>query len=208
MFKRSWNTKLLIAALLVIGILIFLIVTIIPQKNTKSIPPIPIFNRPSPTPSARLIKPYDQLKTLIGITKEEQLPNFSNFKNKTTLPDNKVQYNYESLLPSRNDIVITDNGVAVFERLVTVTSNYEHPRLSHFRSKYGEAEREIAGSTHYGALEKVYIYASRGFALVANPFTEEVDEIHYFLPTAIDKYISAWGQDIKENQTTEEKLGT
>lgn len=150
------------------------------------------------------ISPY--LQTTVGKTTDAQIQLLGNIKDKKTLPDGSTQYLRPSVNASLDNIIITKNGTVAFEKAITVNTLYEHPKISDYIATFGKPEAELEGSQTYGKFEKTYVYTSKGFAVVANPFTEEVDEIQTFAPMSVEAYLSTWGTDIKPEQENPEEL--
>lgn len=199
---------LLLFILAVLSVIIYVLGFIKKPAPSRFEPPI-IYN-PTVLPTQPTLKsrvsPY--LKTLPGKTSEQEVLVLKNFKTKNVLPNNSTEYLFHSPRGSlRDDIVIIQNSVVIFERAITVDkTTRKHPAISDFIKLYGNPEKELQGSDHYGEFEKTYIFSSKGFTIIGNPFTDEVDEIQIYLPITTDQYISLWGSDIKPYSGHGEKL--
>lgn len=192
----NFKNKIFILVL-ALGIIIFLTILLVQNPQNNLIGP------PSPTPFTSP-KVYPFLKTEPGKTTESELDKLPGLKYKKAISSNESQYSFSSPLLERDDIVITKNGIVAFERQISVLTGLTHPNISEFINRYGQPENEVIGSSYYGEHEKTYIYAFKGFSLIANPFTGEVDEIHSFTPMSNEDYIRLWGQDIKSQPTKED----
>lgn len=183
------NPKVIIALIVA---LLLIIITLTSLNSRVSTPPL------TPQPSVPTSNLSPQTTIVPGKTTAEELTKRPGFKKVTDLPNGDKQYEFNSPLLNRANIVITQNGVAILERAVTL-DNGKHPRLEEYKADHGEPQRVIEGSGYYGKFETFYIYAEKGFTLVANPFTGEIDEIYTYQPTTVDKFLTNWGEDIKEN---------
>lgn len=186
-----------IIALLLLLILAMIILLIGKQKPPlQSVPPIIIFN-PSPTPQSFKGKIYPDLISITGITKDETLKNRPDLKNVTVLSNDKIQYTYKSKLDARDNMVVTQSGVAVFERFIKIEENLEKYPLGYYEKIYGSPEREILGSKFYGVTYTTYIFANKGIALIGDAKSGDIVEVQTFMPTSVDTYLKQWGEDIK-----------
>lgn len=185
------TTLVVILALVVVGSTIFI------QK-----PSVPV---PTPSPTTTKLHPFLMIE--VGRTIPSDLANRPGFKNKTLLDKNTIQYSFNSPLQNRDNLIIARNDKTVFERAITLEPGAKHPQLSDYKQRFGEPEVELEGSKFYGQFEKTYVYASKGFTLVGNPFTGEIDEIQTFIPTTTDGYLLGWGEDVVSNQQLKEELG-
>lgn len=144
-------------------------------------------------------------KTVIG----ENAPNFESdpsFKNKKLLSPGVTQYDFFSVDQLNDDTIITNNGRVVYEKAITVDNNYIHPTISSFEQKFGKPQRIIKGSKTNGPFESFYIYASKGFTLIGNPYTDEVNQIQTYPPMSLDEYIQKWGEEIDKTPSTKENI--
>lgn len=187
--------------IVIIMLIIFLYSFLSPSSNQEN-------NLPSNitlTPIQQFeLSPY--LKTKIGKTTKKEVDNFSNIKKSVTLPDGSIKHSFESPVTLREIFIVVKDSVVVFENSNTVNTNYEHPKISEYISSYGSPEKEISGSKTYGKFEKFYIYSSKGFTIIGNPFTDEIDEIQAYLPISVENYINLWGSDINQNLESKENI--
>jgi hypothetical protein len=161
-------------------------------------------NSPTINIAAQPTNIYALQKATIGQSEEDKLSQLPFLKEKRNLPTGQIEYLYSSPQVTRDNSVITQNGITVFERVITEMDNKKLPIIDDYKTRYGQPDKEIIGSEYYGRFETLYLYASKGFALLANPFTGEIDEIHTFQPTSIELYLNQWGSDVKENQNDTE----
>lgn len=137
------------------------------------------------------------IKTEIGKTTDKEVEALEVI-DKKTLPDGTISYHIKSVNPLKADRIITKNGVVVFEETSTFTDKPGgFPKINSFLTAYGKPDEQIKGYLFYGPLEVIYVYASRGFVFIGNPPTNQIDEIHRFLPTTSTEYKRLYGQDIR-----------
>ncbi|MBI2011467.1 hypothetical protein HYS91_01730 [Candidatus Daviesbacteria bacterium] len=184
---------ILILVLLLILILILLLIIFLKKPQESLTPP----------------KISDLQKTIIGKTNSQEIEKNLIIKEKKELGEGKVEYNLETYInPVRPDQVIVKDGQVIFER-INIPEQTNHPsyvKLSYFKERFGEVESIKKGSKTYGPLIETHIYSSKGVALIANPFTEEVYEIQLFKPSTAEKYIREFGEDINESGPIKEDL--
>lgn len=198
-FLRSTSKVYVLFGILFL-VVIFIIIFVITNIKNQPAPSTTILPTPTRQPIIRPAeKLYPAFKTIINQTTDQEISKLSNIKKVVNLPDGKTQYLLDSKLMARDNTIITQNGVAIFERIIKIEENSNQYPLSYYKKKYGNPEKVIKGSKFYGIHETVYIYASQGFTLIANPFTEAVDEIQAYAPISVDQYLKTWGEDIKEN---------
>lgn len=191
---------LFVILFLLVLITILSIIVLLSSKN----PPTPTPVRPvimgSPTPVIN-ISPLQ--KTVIGQTTSQEIEQKFNILNKQTLNDNKTSYTITSSLINRPDQIITQNNQSIFERLVMVKDQREIIKTSSVFIKFGPADKIFTGSKYYGRQTRTYVYARKGFALIAiaNDVKDEMEiyEIQTFPPTSVENYITAYGQDLMLN---------
>lgn len=148
------------------------------------------------------------LDTVIGETTTEQIANLPDIVNKQSLPNGNLIFEFSSTDPLRNNLIETESGKAVFKRVGSVTSgDYKTPAVKTYFDAYGAPEAEFTGSNRHGPYAKTFVFPSKGFALIVNPYTSEVYEIQSFMPVSLDVYRNRWGQDINENIPLEENVG-
>lgn len=134
-------------------------------------------------------------------TQVENLPNRKSKEQK----DNQTLYSFPTIAETRDHLIITENNKVAFERVVTIESDYAHPSLTQMLQTLGIPEKEFKGSYYYGEEYITYIYASKGIAVVGNPLTDEVYEIHQFEPTTVEGYESKWGLDLHKFEGHQEE---
>lgn len=180
--------------LTLIVILLFAIIFLVVFVNLQ---PTPI--QPQPT-----ISPFQ--KSISGKTTSTDIENRYKIKNKEILPNGDLKYSIETNIIDRPDQIIVHNNTAKFERIVIDSNKYAlgDMQLSEKILDLGPAEKVVKGSEFYGKQIETYIYPSQGLAFVANTYTDEIYEIQVFTPTTLEQYLSLYGQDIKEYESTEE----
>lgn len=194
--------------LLLVGIILFIGITTIfslIQKRQQETPstafptPTPVQTRrpglPSISASSYEFSPFQ--KTVIGNTTEQAVVSTIKISTKEVLPDGSTKYQMPSVNPLQPDEIISKNGVVVYEKTSTFTNaDGGFPSMASFAQVFGKPDEEIQGSAFYGPFAKTYIYATKGFALIANPNTDEVYEVQRFLPQSAASYKSVYGKDI------------
>ncbi|OGE43909.1 hypothetical protein A3B45_02670 [Candidatus Daviesbacteria bacterium RIFCSPLOWO2_01_FULL_39_12] len=170
--------------LILIGVLILILVGILLVETLpKKEPGVP----------GDTISPL--FKTKIGQTTDNNLSSQPDLLKKTAA-DGQTVYTFKPTSNLVGNQVITEGGKAVFEKGTILEQQSKLLLYSDYVSKYGKPETAFAGSKTYGKFEKTYTYASLGFALKVNPFTQEVDEVQKFAPTTTEEYLKKWGDDI------------
>jgi hypothetical protein len=174
---------------------------------------------PEPTPSR--LKPTITFFPLPTIPKSQQLNStqktipgqkidrvvlekFPGFISKEVLPGNQAQYNIKSELLARpNQIIVSSESMVLFEREILPSSPKKvgYTTFSQLKKTHGDPERIIKGSKFYDWYIEAYIYTSKGFTAIGNPNTNEVYEMHFFIPSSIDEYIQAYGEDLNPGAT-------
>lgn len=194
------KTLALIAGLIIIIITLILIL-IINQPKKAITPPPPVISQ-SPTTS------FLFQKSIIGKTTPTDIEKAYQVKDKRTLANSDLEYSLDSKLQARPDQIIFHNNLAQFERTVVLgkTNASNYLKISDQIIKYGPAEKIIRGSKFYGYFRDTYIYATRGFAFIANTNADEIFEIQLFNPTSLDNYLSKYGDDIQENKGIKEGI--
>jgi hypothetical protein len=109
-----------------------------------------------------------------------------------------IEYTYESPVFMRRNQIITHDGKVIFERIMTPTdpNSPSYAKISSYTDQFGDPQRIVKGSRFYGFYMTTYIYASKGFAFVANTHTDAIYEFQKFAPTTLDEYIATFGQDL------------
>lgn len=168
--------------------------------------------KPEPTPSPIHLAPTAVTidpdivnplqKAAIGSQLTTELESRPDFLGKQTLSTGETEYSFVSEIDVRPAIILTDkNGEVIFERIM-IPSEPEstgYSLISEYKTRYGQPEADIAGSHFYEWAIHTYVYASQGFALIGNPNTDEVFEIHSFQPMSVEEYRVKFGQDIDVN---------
>lgn len=188
----STRKTLILIAVLVLILLILLLVNTLPTPPKKG----PVFPGDEISPA---------FKSKIGETSDNEISSDPDLLKKEIV-GNKTVYTFKSRPDIIRNIVITEGGKAAFEKGTIVKSPSALPFYSDYVNQYGQPEAEFSGSKSHGKFEKTYIYASLGFTLKVNPFTNEVDEVQKFTPTGVDEYLKKWGDDISEDVSTKEEF--
>lgn len=200
MFKNTHKTYLLIGLLAMILLAILTLMGL--NRPNKPIPPPVIMANPSPSslfsplPRTTINLPEPMSKIIIGQTTDQEVQKIANIKSVTQNENNQKVYSLSSTLPARDNQIISQKGIVIFTRTVTLKPDYSYPQLKEYQN-IGKPEQEISGSAYYGKFEKTFIYASKGIAIIANPYNGDVEEIQMFAPMTVDQYIQQWGQDMK-----------
>ncbi len=193
--------------LLVFIPLLFFIMS--PQQQA----PIPAPEKETPiTVAPTIIEPPQTVsplqKAIIGVTTNQELENLPAYIGKETNAAGETNYTYLSEITIRPNNVITDkNGVALFERILIPEDPEEtgYATISEFKNKYGEPETVLKGSKFYSWVIETYFYGKLGMAVVGNPNTDEVYEIHRFLPMTVEKYMADFGEDLNQGSEAPEE---
>ena len=148
---------------------------------------------------------YSQIA--IGETSASEISKMAGLIDTKNLIGGGKQFEFTSTDPLRNNMVETENDKAVFKRVVSVTaSDFQTPNTSTYTENYGTPEVEFTGSKRYGPYMKTYVYHTKGFALITNPYTQEVFEIQSFKPTTLEQYKARWGEDLNVQVQAEEEI--
>lgn len=149
-----------------------------------------------PKTDALKTPPFVPRNITINQTPERDIANLPNLKRKEASASGQTKYFLSSERTMRDDLIVTKNNTAIFERKVTDSRDPNQPILEEITAQYGEPEMVKVGSYHYGDNEKVLVFAKLGFALLLDPYTNYIDEIQKFSPTTPEQYLSSWGEDI------------
>lgn len=207
---------LIIFVALGVGLLFMLAITIsvFNTKQTLQKSPAPEPKTPFTQGLPIVIPNYDVSKQptlsgyseiIIGETGSESIAKLPGLLGTKTLPNGNMQFEFTSTDALRNNLVETEKDKAIFKSVVSITAgDYKAPDVTTYTQAYGAAEFEFTGSNRYGSYFITYVYPSRGFALIFNPYTFEVYEIQSFKPVSLEEYRNRWGQDINENLKKEQ----
>ncbi|MBI2337823.1 hypothetical protein HYU95_01435 [Candidatus Daviesbacteria bacterium] len=198
LFQNIFTKKqyIIIIALMILLIIASGIILVNKPQQPYQSPPVIIFN-PSPTAKVSQSNVYPDLISIVGVTTDENLKRRPDLKRISILPDGKTQYSFISKLNARDNIVITRNGITVFERFIKMEDNLEKYSLDYYKRVYGNPEKEIVGSKFYGIAYTTYIFAGKGIALIGDTKSEDIVEIQIFIPTSTNTYLQQWGEDIQ-----------
>lgn len=188
-------------------IIIMIAILLKSQSQKITSPPFPVISRsPLPTTFPSPLISFPQQKTIIGKTTTSDIDRIYPDMNKQTLANGDLEYTVDSRIMARPNQIIFRNNLAQFERIVITgdPNSSGFLRLSEQVNKYGPAEQVIKGSKLYGYNIETYIYANKGFVIIANTYADEVYEIQTFSPTSVEGYIKNYGGDINEYREIKE----
>lgn len=143
----------------------------------------------------QLTAPISVSDVRIGKTTENQVAALPNIVKKTVLPNGQTAFDVKTGYAIRGDQIITDNKTAVFIRK-RVASDDKTQTLQAYQTQFGQPEEEIIGSKHYGEAATLFLYASKGIAILGNKHSGEVFETQTFMPTSVENYKTLYGEDI------------
>ncbi len=143
----------------------------------------------------KLTAPSSVSDVRIGKTTASQVATLPNIVNKTALPNGKTAFDVKTGYAIRGDQIITDSKTTVFVRK-RVSSDDKNQTLGVYTAQLGQPEEEIMGSKHYGEAATLFLYASKGIAILGNKHSGEVFETQTFIPTNVENYKTLYGQDI------------
>ena len=189
------SNKPIILLIIFVFLLVPIILAVFPREGNKNGEK----QNASPTPGTGQVNKISPLqRVVVGKKPDVELDKLPNFLSKVALPGGQTQYNYESQLNNRSNQIITSGGKVIFERELTpenpTTPGYA--TISQVKAQFGEPDRVIKGSKFYGFPLEQYIYSKKGFAMVANPYNNEVYEFSFFTPMSVEEYVSKYGDDI------------
>lgn len=203
------NSKKIIVLIIVLAVV--LLGSFILRLNSRTVntllPPVSLG---SPEPSAGPVAPTVQktppvsLQTKIGITTKDQLLTSSDIASSSALTRTKTLFTFRNTDTLQAHSVVEYNGVAAFEKGTLIQPGLKLHKISEYIAQFGSPDKIYTGSRRFGQFENTYIYASKGFALVGNHFTDEVDQLQSFTPTTTEQYVLEWGQDIEPDSGIKE----
>lgn len=173
-----------------------------PTPSPTTIPTVTQYPLPTITQSKRL----NQLqKTAPGEKiNQEALEKQTSFISKENVDENKAQYSFRSYILQRpNVVIVSSESIVTFERQLLPESPKApgYTTFAQLKTKHGEAEKVIKGSKFYDWYIETHIYASKGFTAIGNPNTDEVYEMHFFIPSSVDEYTQTYGEDLSPGET-------
>lgn len=139
-------------------------------------------------------------KTVIGQTTEQGILNQSNLVSQEAKNAEVTEYTFTSTTPQRPNIIITQKGVAIFERNVLVINpeGKGFTTIEDIKTQLGEPQEKHAGSKFYGPFFTTYLYPNKGVAFIANENTDTIYEIQTFTPIPLKEYKKLYGEDLGE----------
>ncbi|PIY94318.1 MAG: hypothetical protein COX78_01550 [Candidatus Levybacteria bacterium CG_4_10_14_0_2_um_filter_35_8] len=190
-FILSTN-KWIIAAL---ACLILVVVVILYSIFPKSVNKPDLQNQPTPAKTLPPEKPTFQNDPDAAYDAQQAvrlLETRTDIQERKTFPDGTIEYLFGASFSARPDLAKTSDKEILFQR---VAVSPEYPlALSDFTNLYGQPERIIEGPIFYGVGINTYIYAKYGFAIVANPTTNNVLEEQIFSSMTVDNYLQKYKQ--------------
>lgn len=197
--KYKWlllSGVIAVSAIILIILYNFRVITPPPPSGDQDLYPTPY-----PLSSPLLPKASEIQKTTIGRTTEQDVEQLPERIEKTENPDGSSTYTFTSPLTARPERIITKNDRVVFESILTPESPNAvgYSTVDEYSSQYGQPEAVLQGSKFYGWHMHVLVYATKGFSLIVNPFTQEIFEVHVYQPMSTDNYVKYYGDDVSPN---------
>lgn len=143
------------------------------------------------------------IRVTIGQTTTSQIDALPNIQKKERLPGGGIKYSLSGNNPIRPDEIRAENNVAVFERIAIPEKKADlgYATISEYKTKYGQPDAVLPGSKAFGFYMVTYVYSTKGFALIANPNTDEIFEIQHFIPMPTEDYLKRYGEDVTPKAT-------
>lgn len=137
---------------------------------------------------------FDEL--IVGESTNEDIRRIPGIKDEESV-NNGLEFHFPSSLVDRDNLAITQNNVLVYKRFIALkdVAQWESPSIIAYLEKYGEPELKKKGSVYFGNFATLYLWASKGVAIIGNDFTDEVFEVHIFNPDTVENYLESWGED-------------
>lgn len=183
--------------MILVSLVIIIFVTLT-REETKTSPDLTgIYPTPVPNTSQSVQKASPIQKSIIGETTQNEIENLPGLVEKKEREDGSIENYFNSTLDIRPHSIITKNNKAVFESIILPSdkSAAGYLTISQFKNQHGEPTSIEEGSRFYGWHMQILIYEHLGVALIANPFTGEVFELHSFQPMNTQDYIKYFGSD-------------
>lgn len=180
--------------ILIVGLYLLLTIRLQQQQQNQ----LPITQEASPVSPLHVVT--------IGKTTDAEVAALPNKLTSETLSDGSKKYTFTAPITTRTNDIIIKNGVAIYEKIVTPEKKADtgYQTIDQYTQQYGQPEEVIQGTELYGPYSSTYIYASKGFAFIANPNTNEVYEVKVFMPMTVEEYKVQYGSDIKSFQSQPE----
>lgn len=171
------------------------------QQQNKNIPPQvtpQVTSQPTPFETEPIPTAPEGFgnDTHVNLNNTSIYEDSENLQKKDENPDGSIKYTLASSDTTRPNIIVVDpqNDVVIFQR--TVRDRDNNTLLPQYRDLYGQPEKTFSGSRFYGNTAQTYVFANDGVAFIANPQSNTIFEIHFFLPTTVDNYVQKYGEDI------------
>ncbi len=155
-------------SLIIMGIIFWRIFGVSNNPKTLPLPSPSVQPTTTASPFLNQINTSSFSKTQISKTTDSEVKQIASIQQSSS-NSGRVQYVYPSFYKSRSNLIQTSNGVAIFERTITITKDLIHPDLTKYLNELGKADKEVRGSKYYGQFFKTYIFASKGVTIIANP---------------------------------------
>lgn len=193
-FRSLFEQRRKILFIVSVAILIPLILYVFFSKRTERTPGGQQLVFPTPIPRSDFNLPRDS-KVIIGKTTEKEVQQIPGIK-KTKQEGPLATYEYPSAITSRPNQIQTENGIASFERTLTLSGNSSTTTIIGLKRKHGEPDGTLKGSVYYGPHVTWFIYANKGLAFIGNEFTDEVFEVLFFEPTTFEEFLKKYPPDV------------
>ncbi len=186
-----FSPRFILIALLVGIAFLLILIRFFPSSNNL---------KPAPSPTPISIIPNQPIE--VGKSTTPSVEKLPNIVKKETLPDGSIVYTLSTSIPLTSDKIITKNDKVIFQSQTSSLnpSQADYKKISDFIKSYGQPDKIISGSENYGPFSSYYIYASKGFAFIGNPNTDEVYETQSFTPMSVDQYLQQFNVN-SQNQT-------
>lgn len=114
---------------------------------------------------------------------------------KEALPDGTEKYSLKSPDQSHTNTLITKDEQVVFQKSVRPKNFGE--TVMNYTESYGDPEKTLDMESSLTPNARIYIYASRGFAFLADKQTNEVLIQYTFQPMTPDEFISKYKNELQ-----------
>jgi hypothetical protein len=168
-----------------------------PKQSLNNIPPSQTPNNNYTSSSPQYISPSPSSEQSSGTgmeTDEKAMVMWTNSSfdqndlsglnsTQTTLADGSIQYSYSSDNPNRPNIIIVKNGINIFQQ-----TPFTDTPLTDNTNYYGTPDYKATGSKFWGANAVIYIYLSKGIAIVGDPNKNQMFEQMIFQPGTVQQF--------------------
>ena len=153
------------------------------------------FGTPNPNVAKR-ISPLQ--KTVLGGRFAKSFSGFRGLNLQEQSKDgDRTTYTYASAFKFRDNIVMTRQGVVEFERLVLPQNPNQmgFSTMSYFKQQFGTPDMILRKPTFFGQRD-IYIYSTKGFAVVGDTESGQAYELDVFDPTGHVDFWSTYGEKL------------